>query len=45
MHANNAGLMGVSGWHKVRRISLGSWINCPQEVFHRCETKNVYFTV
>ncbi|CAG03154.1 unnamed protein product [Tetraodon nigroviridis] len=26
---------------KVRRISPGSWINCPREVFHLCETETV----
>lgn len=34
--------MGPLWWLKVRGRSLGSWINCPPEVFHLCETENIY---
>ena len=45
MHANNVGLMGVWWWLKVMGMSVRSWINCPPEVFHLCETENIYFSV
>lgn len=41
MPANNSGLMGVLLQLKVRGISPGSWINCPPEAFHLCETEYI----